>query len=222
MEPDWMKIARGELGTHETAGKKATPRIVEYFKAAGSPVVSDEIAWCSAFVNWVMEQAGHRGTHSLSARSWLTWGQSAKPQPGAVMVFKRGSDWQGHVCFYIGETRSHYRVIGGNQGNKVSETTIPKARFLDARMPFAAAKSRTVQASTVGGVAAAATVAAPAATPVAKFMGAIQEHGHEALEQAQSLTDTISWMAYAAAALGLLCFLAVIYFRLQDAREKGR
>ena len=44
MEPDWMKIARGELGTHETAGNKATPRIVEYFKAAGSPVVSDEIA----------------------------------------------------------------------------------------------------------------------------------------------------------------------------------
>jgi hypothetical protein len=169
-----------------------------------------------------MEQAGHRGTHSLSARSWLTWGQSAKPQPGAVMVFKRGSDWQGHVCFYIGETRSHYRVIGGNQGNKVSETTIPKARFLDARMPFTAAKSRTVQASTVGGAAAAATVAAPAAGPVARFMGAIQEHGAEAVQQARDLSDAIEWMAYAAAAIGLLCFASVVYFRVQDAKAKGR
>ena len=77
MEPDWMRIARGELGTHETAGKKATPRIVEYFKAAGSPVVSDEIAWCSAFVNptcavWAgIGESICRGGR-IESRGWLS------------------------------------------------------------------------------------------------------------------------------------------------------
>lgn len=94
----WVDIARNELGVSEVAGKVARPRILEYFAAAGhAEVKSDETAWCSAFVNFCMEQAGIKGTMSLAARSWLRWGKEVKAQPGAVGVWPRGkSAWQGH------------------------------------------------------------------------------------------------------------------------------
>jgi uncharacterized protein (TIGR02594 family) len=114
------------------------------------------LAWCSAFVNHIMIQAGHGGTHSLAARSWERWGtklDKSSPMFGAIAVFSRQeidtnetnghSSYLGHVGFYVGHNgTSHIEVLGGNQGNRVCVKSYPinsgKYRLLTYRWPTAA------------------------------------------------------------------------------------
>jgi uncharacterized protein (TIGR02594 family) len=135
--PPWYKIAEGELGIEEIPGNEDNPRIVEYHRSVFDCDMHDEVAWCSAFANWCMIQAGFNPTHSALARSWLNWGIALRvPVPGAVMVFARGvQGWQGHVAFYVGEGRGGYKVIGGNQGNAVSYATYARGDLLGIRWP---------------------------------------------------------------------------------------
>jgi len=75
--PLWMGIANNELGQKEIKGEEDNPRIVEYLNEVNlgtNEHSNDEIAWCSAFVNWVMKKAGYDNTGSGLARSWLNWG----------------------------------------------------------------------------------------------------------------------------------------------------
>jgi len=106
----------------------------ERVRASGRPV-----AWCSAFVNWVMDQVGLEGTNSPAARSWARWGDPLiDPVPGCVAVFWRGSrdGWQGHVGFYAGEVKGGvFHVQGGNQSNRVCVARIKRDRLLAARWP---------------------------------------------------------------------------------------
>ncbi len=118
-----LDIARGELGTKEIRGARDNPRVVEYHQATSLKAKNDETAWCSAFVNWTMKQAGVPGTNSAAARSWLNWGtavqrDNAHVKPGDVIVFPRGNNpTQGHVAI-VEEVLANGRVkvIGGNQG----------------------------------------------------------------------------------------------------------
>lgn len=130
-------IALAELGNAEISGAgRNNKRIVAYHKATGLPNEPDETPWCSSFVNWVVKKAGKQGTNSASARSWLKWGKSTtKPKQFDIVVFWRGepNGWQGHVAFYLGTEGSTVKVLGGNQGNKVSVANYPKARVLSYR-----------------------------------------------------------------------------------------
>lgn len=135
--PTWLDIAMGELGQAEYPGPEANPRIVEYLKTVFQPG-DDEIAWCSAFVNWCMIKAGLQGTGLPNARSWLNWGMKIKePMVGCVTVFKRGSSsWQGHVAFYLDQSSEGLiHVLGGNQGNRVSMAQYLSANLLGFRWP---------------------------------------------------------------------------------------
>lgn len=161
-EPKWLTIARTQLGHKEVTGDKDNPEIMKYYKAAKQGGIKhDETAWCSAFANWVIRTAGYAPTYSLLARSWLKWGKAVKPQLGAIMVFKRlvnGVDdgLHGHVCFYVGETEKGYKVLGGNQSNAVTITTIAKDRLLGARWPITVQNSATVK-NTAAGIGTIAT-----------------------------------------------------------------
>lgn len=135
----WLKIARKELGVKETPGAGDTPRIVEYLKSTTlgrSDNENDETPWCSAFVNWVLKQAGvEPRTNSAWARSWLNWGVATdEPVPGTIVVFSRGSN-AGHVGFYLNEDDDRIHVLGGNQGNAVTIAFFPKANLLGYREP---------------------------------------------------------------------------------------
>jgi lysozyme family protein len=68
----WMDIAVAELGVHEDSlpGHHNT-RILEYHQCTALKATTDETAWCSSFVNWVLSKAGRRGTNSALANSWL-------------------------------------------------------------------------------------------------------------------------------------------------------
>lgn len=134
----WFDIARGELGVQEIAGPGANPRIVEYLRSTtlpGDAASSDETPWCSAFVNWCVERAGHVGTDSAVARSWLDWGKPPRtPSPGCVVVLRRLGD-RGHVGLFVSASASAVRLLGGNQGDRVSEREYPLTDLLGYRVP---------------------------------------------------------------------------------------
>jgi len=134
----WFDIARGELGVQELAGQGSNPRVVEYLRSTtleDGAASTDETPWCSAFANWCVERAGHAGSDSAWARSWLTWGKSTRtPSAGCIVVLKRLVD-SGHVGFFVSRNDTHVRLIGGNQSNRVCEQDFPLANLLDYRVP---------------------------------------------------------------------------------------
>jgi uncharacterized protein (TIGR02594 family) len=135
----WMETAWSQVGVMETAGAEASPQIVGYFREVGHPeAASDEIAWCAAFVGACLERSGIASTKSLAARSYATFGTDTDPRIGAIAVFSRGSDpVHGHVGFVVGITDTSIMLLGGNQSNKVSVTTMPRDRLIACRWPEA-------------------------------------------------------------------------------------
>jgi uncharacterized protein (TIGR02594 family) len=140
----WMKIAIPEIGAKEWADPGENPRILEYLRSTdlGSPLTSsDETDWCSAFVNWCMEKAEYEGTSSARARSWLNWGKAiAIPVRGCIVVFRRdcpngNPNICGHVGFFLGETATQIKLLGGNQDNAVNVRNYAKSRLLGYRLP---------------------------------------------------------------------------------------
>ena len=147
MKPKWKELALGETGVREGRGAANNERVLEYYRVAGHEwVKKDSVAWCSAFMNWVMISAGYGGTRSLAARSWLKYGKKLrKPTPWCIMIFERGnSSWQGHVTFWTGrENATHYECFGGNQKDSVCTSWYPKSKLLGCRVPQTATRSRT-------------------------------------------------------------------------------
>ena len=140
--PPWLEIAQQELGVKEISGPEAHPRIIEYHSTTTYGAKSDEVDWCSAFVNWCMLKAGIDGTNSAAAKSWLNWGKGlSRPERGCIVVFDvppPAEAWKGHVAFYVGESTTDaafIRVLGGNQSNAVTETGYSKSRILGYRWP---------------------------------------------------------------------------------------
>ncbi len=121
-----LKIAFSELGTEEIVGDQHNPEVLKYAKDTKiAGVTTDEVAWCSTFVNWVAWKAGLQMSGKANARSWLTVGTKvAVPEPGDVVVYWRESpqSWKGHVGFFLGFSIDKKRIytLGGNQGNRVS------------------------------------------------------------------------------------------------------
>lgn len=141
----WMDIARKELGQSEINGSKHNPRIIEYHKATSLKSNSDEVAWCSSFVSWVLGKAGYKNTGSAWARSYLGYGTKLEsPKEGCIVVFSRGSD-SGHVGFYLSHNLLTVSVLGGNQDNKVCIKNYPRWRVLGYRWPKASDVPTPVQ-----------------------------------------------------------------------------
>jgi len=141
----WMTIAEQEKGVSEVPGSGNNPRVLEYLQSTTnidrSATSKDETPWCSGFVNWCLEQAGYERTKNALARSWLNWGQGiSMPRRGCIVVFQREKKF-GHVGFYLEETETHIKVLGGNQQNletkifEVSEKYYPKSELLGYRIP---------------------------------------------------------------------------------------
>jgi len=135
--PPWVEIAHGEIGTQERPGRFHSPRILEYQRSVNDAFTTDEIPWCSTFMNWVFQMYGLQGTGSGMARSWLTWGEPVRtPRRGAVVVFRRPPNPDsGHVGLWVGELLDYCLVMGGNQMNRVCVLAYPKIEILGQRWP---------------------------------------------------------------------------------------
>jgi len=129
-------------GVAEVVGKGSNRTIIGWrdeLNAAGvkiSGFSDDDIPWCGLFAAIVAHRAGKLVPEGpLWARNWLKFGTPVvKPSLGDVLVFSRPGGG-GHVGFYIGEDKTAFHVIGGNQGNRVSITRIAKARCIGVRQP---------------------------------------------------------------------------------------
>jgi len=136
--PAWLAVAFDEVGTKEIPGDGHNPRIVEYHQATSLKATSDEVPWCSSFANWVVKQAGIKGTGSAAARSWMTWGRPlSTPVYGCIVVMKRGKNpGAGHVGFFVASLGdNHIRVLGGNQSDAVNIATFRRSSVLSYRWP---------------------------------------------------------------------------------------
>lgn len=103
-------VASQYLGLHERTNRSTLRAVVRV-----DPAIT---AWCAAFVNAMLHQAGVRGTGSNQARSFLRYGVSTNaPRKGDIVVVGR------HVGFYEGHVvrngRTYVAVLGGNQKNRV-------------------------------------------------------------------------------------------------------
>lgn len=135
----WLEWAFLALGYQVREGRDR-PIIADFLRYAGINGDGDQTPWCSAFVNYCMEQVGIQGTRMANARSWLGWGgmSLASPQIGCVAVLWRGSpsSAKGHVGFYTGFHSGNLLMLGGNQGNAVTVEEFPMSRVLGYRWPI--------------------------------------------------------------------------------------
>lgn len=148
-EPAWLRAARARLGTRETPGKGNSPIIMGMAKRLGIKILgiaynADSVPWCGLFVAECLKAGGldlaaegmHRMRIAVRAKAWADWGLNLRLDhlaPGAILVFER--EGGGHVGFYVGETADAYRVLGGNQGDRVSLSWIAKSRCIARRWP---------------------------------------------------------------------------------------
>ena len=153
---DFYNIARGELGTVEMRGEmEHNDRILKYLATCDNignwGKSRDETPWCSAFVNWVILEAGIPKEHAPNdarAIAWLEWGMEiAQPQRGCIAVIRRkrrgpdaatGSSTGNHVAFFDKPGTGAIWLLGGNQRNSVRFSQYKLARYdvLSYRAPL--------------------------------------------------------------------------------------
>lgn len=141
----WMDVARAEMGQSErSGGRVANPRIVTYHASTRRRASSDEVPWCSSFVNWVFAQVGIRGTGGAAAQSWQEWGERCEPCYGAVMLLynagaagSRLSATGHHVAFWVKDDAQALVLLGGNQGDQVRVSAFARSDWavLGCRWP---------------------------------------------------------------------------------------
>lgn len=154
-EPKWLDVARAMIGLKEVVGPQHNSRIVAMFAAAKAAwFKDDETPWCGAFVAYCMIQCGlpipEKG-EAVRAKAWASWGVSCGPVLGAIVVF--GREGGGHVGILVGQSATHYYVLGGNQSNQVNIMPIAKSRMVAGglRWPFGVPVSTTIAPKMSGG-----------------------------------------------------------------------
>ena len=128
-----LEIAFSQYGLKEVPGVKNNPEIMKYFKAMDQGwVQGDEVAWCSAFINWCAIEKGYEFSGKLNARSWLNLGIKCDFKNADIVVLWRESpeSWKGHVAIPIREDDKYIWCLGGNQSNMVKISAYPKSRVL--------------------------------------------------------------------------------------------
>lgn len=141
LTPPWLTWARGEIGIREIAGPNHTARIVAYWRLGKVPlgVSDDETPWCAAFACAALEESGVRSPRTARARGFAEskdWMRPCDPRLGAIVVLSsnRGPR-SGHVGFLTGINDSQVVLLGGNQGNAVSEAPFQRGRVVGMYWP---------------------------------------------------------------------------------------
>ena len=142
--PKTISLALKELGVAEVIGKGSDRTIISWrdeLNLAGvkiSGYSDDSIPWCGLFAAIIalrrMGVASEVVVDPLWARNWVEYGtKSPTASLGDILVFVRNGG--GHVSFYVGEDKTCYHVLGGNQSDKVCVTRITKDRCIAVRRP---------------------------------------------------------------------------------------
>jgi uncharacterized protein (TIGR02594 family) len=129
------------VGLKEIKGKVNNKTILGWANEIGGKVAdiykSDEIAWCGLFIAILAFRTKRvLPKDPLWALNWNTFGNRVEKEDamlGDVLVFVRNGG--GHVGLYVGEDKTAYHVLGGNQNDEVSVTRIVKSRLYGVRRP---------------------------------------------------------------------------------------
>lgn len=90
--------------------------------------------WCAAFVNAMLAKLGMKGTNSLAAGSFITWGRkTTDPRKNDIVLLKFNNkaalNGISHVTFYIDTVVikgvKYVKVLGGNQDHSVKVSYYP-------------------------------------------------------------------------------------------------
>lgn len=145
--PRMVQEAISLFGTIETPGAGNNPTILAWAKETGLDKVytADAVPWCGLFMAVVAYRAGKfPPTSPLWALSWSKFGvEAGQPRLGDVLTFTRKGG--GHVGLYIGEDKTAYHVLGGNQSDAVSFARIDKIRLYRVRRPAYKLRPETVR-----------------------------------------------------------------------------
>lgn len=131
-----LREALKYYGEQEYDGEDHNPIIVSFLQTDSFAFNSDEIPWCSAFINYIAKQVGLERTKNLTARLWLNVGEViTEPELGDLCILWRQSpkSWKGHVGIYIRQTEDKVWLLGGNQNNMVNIRSYNKTRLLGYR-----------------------------------------------------------------------------------------
>ncbi len=125
--PPWFTLGLKDIGFHEIGDNRG---IETFIAQAHAGALGDP--WCAIWANAKLEQAGIPGTRSASSQSFTTdpnFVQLPGPALGCIVVYWRSSKQSGvgHVGFYVDETASSIRTLGGNEGDMVQIEALPKA-----------------------------------------------------------------------------------------------
>jgi uncharacterized protein (TIGR02594 family) len=141
-------FAQRFVGVAELPGPGSNPFVLAMLRLDASWPASDDVPWCSAFVNFVAWGLRLPRSKSLRARSWLTVGTPVAPVDARVdadvVILDRAAppvpsplilDAPGHVGFFAGyETmRDIVYILGGNQADQVSIQGYPRSKILGIR-----------------------------------------------------------------------------------------
>jgi len=140
------QMATRFAGMKEVPGKQHNPLILSMLKLDMAWPEGDEVAWCSAFLNFVCWLLRLPRSKSLRARSWLTVGRPIMLEDAKVgwdvVVLSRGVgeqpgpeviDAPGHVGLYAGHYATRILLLGGNQSDTVQVSEYARDRVLGVR-----------------------------------------------------------------------------------------
>lgn len=228
MNPEWMKVAVGEIGVTEMVGRNHNPRILEYHAETGLSATDDETSWCGSYAAWSYVQAGIDisavRNQAAAARAWLNFGVKIPKDKliyGCQLIFWRESpsSWKGHTGFFhswANPERTRINVLGGNQRNRVEIMSYPAEQLLGARWPKEIPLPAVDQGLKSSGVLQGATVAgAGTAAVIVDSTGEILD-GLQRADREVSVGTTLSYIAAFVILAGLVY---VIVSRLRGAKE---
>lgn len=139
-------LAQRFVGVAEVSGPTSNPQVLAMLRLDEQWPQDDDVAWCSAFMNYIAWLLRLPRSKDLRARSWLTVGQAVSLEQAEigfdVVVLKRGTgnqpgpevvDAPGHVGLFAGREGGNILMLGGNQGNSVNVSPFPADRLLGIR-----------------------------------------------------------------------------------------
>lgn len=122
--PGHMALAESHLGRKEIPGAESDPIIDSWFTYTTLGRGDDDMAYCSAFVTAMLEQAGLPSTKSAAAQSYMNWGiETSTPKYGDIAVIRYPNTWKGHVGFvhsFPADRPGFVKILGANQNDEVN------------------------------------------------------------------------------------------------------
>lgn len=133
--PKMLLAGLNLYGTKEYSGSQDNPVILNWAKELGLERIykHDVTPWCGLVHAYLCHLTGKPPVKDpLWALNWSRWGDPVDiPMLGDTMTFKRPGG--GHVGLNVGEDKTTYHILGGNQGNAYNITRIEKHRLHAAR-----------------------------------------------------------------------------------------